>query len=63
MDRVATRLQWSDEKFKLGVGTTKPVFRTMLAILQADFDKKHELGGAPPGLTVGDKLGNYPFGC
>jgi len=56
MDRVETRLQWSDEKFKLSVGTTKPVFRTMLEILQADFDKKHEFGGSPPDLTVGDKL-------
>ena len=56
MDRVATRLQWSDEKFKLGIGTTKPVFRTMLEILQADFDKLHESGGAPPDLSVGDKL-------
>jgi len=56
MDRVATRLPWSDEEFKLGIGTTKPVFRTMLEILQADFDKLHESGGAPPDLGVGDKL-------
>ena len=56
MERVETRLKWSDERFKRSIGTTKPVFRAMLEILQADFDKKHELGGAPPDLTVGDKL-------
>jgi len=56
MDRVETRLKWSDEKFKRSIGTTKEVFRAMLEILQADFDKKHELGGAPPDLTVNDKL-------
>jgi hypothetical protein len=56
MDRVEKKLQWSDEKFKRLIGTTKAVFHTMLEILQADYDKRHESGGAPPSLTVGDKL-------
>ena len=28
----------------------------MLAVLQTAYDKLHELGGAPPSLTVSDKL-------
>ena len=45
MERVETRLKWSDERFKRSIGTTKPVFRAMLEILQAGYNKKHELGG------------------
>ena len=56
MERVERQLRWPDKKFKRRIGTSKPVFRAMLEILQADYDKKHELGGATPELTVGDKL-------
>jgi hypothetical protein len=56
MERVEKKLKWSDEKFKRRIGTTKPIFQTMLGILQADYDKLHKSGGAPPELTVGDKL-------
>jgi predicted DNA-binding protein YlxM (UPF0122 family) len=56
LERVEKKLKWSDEKFKRRIGTTKPVFSTMLEILQADFVKQHKLGGKPPELSVGDKL-------
>jgi hypothetical protein len=56
MDRIEQRLQWTDELFKLRVGTTKAVFHEMLALLQAAYIKLHEFGGNPKGLTVGDKL-------
>jgi hypothetical protein len=56
MDRVEQKLKWSDEKFKLRIGTTKPVFNIMLEILQTEHFKLHEAGGKPPTLTVGDKL-------
>ena len=44
------------KKFKRRIGTTKPVFQTMLDILQTAHDKLHKQGGKPPDLTVGDKL-------
>jgi hypothetical protein len=56
MNRIEKKLKLSDEKFKRRIGTTKPVFSTMLEILQADFVKQHKLGGKPPELSVGDKL-------
>jgi predicted DNA-binding protein YlxM (UPF0122 family) len=56
MTRVEEKLKWSDEKFKRRIGTTKPVFQTMLDILQAVHDKLHASGGKPNDLTVGDKL-------
>jgi hypothetical protein len=56
MDRIEQRLKWSDELFKLRVGTTKPVFHEMHAVLQAKYIKLHEFGGNPKGLTVSDKL-------
>jgi len=46
----------SNKQFKRIVGTTKPVFRSMLDVLQVAFDKLHEPGGKPPNLTPGDKL-------
>ena len=56
MSRVEKKLKLSDEKFKRRIGTTKPVFLTMLDILQTAYDKLHKSGGKPPDLTVGDKL-------
>jgi predicted DNA-binding protein YlxM (UPF0122 family) len=56
MNRVEQKLKLSDKTFKRRIGTTKPVFQTMLEILQAAYDKLHEPGGKPPDLTVGDKL-------
>jgi len=56
MERVERKLKLSDAKFKRRIGTTKPVFQAMLEVLQAAYNKLHELGGAPPDLTVGDKL-------
>ena len=56
MSRIEKKLQLSDEKFKRRIGTTKPVFLTMLDILQAAYDKLHEQGGKPPDLSAGDKL-------
>jgi predicted DNA-binding protein YlxM (UPF0122 family) len=56
MSRVEKKLLWSDEKFKRRIGTTKPVFQNMLAVLQTAYDKLHANGGKPPDLTVGDKL-------
>jgi len=43
-------------KIQTRIGTTKPVFLTMLDLLQTAYDKLHEQGGKPPDLTVGDKL-------
>src|SRR5215468_1971929 len=56
MSRIEKKLKLSDEKFKRRIGTTKAVFRLMLAILQVAYHKLHEQGGKPPDLTVGDKL-------
>jgi predicted DNA-binding protein YlxM (UPF0122 family) len=56
MSRVEKKLKLSDDKFKRRIGTTKPVFLTMLDILQTAYNKLHETGGKPPNLTVGDKL-------
>jgi len=54
--RVEKKLRLSDEKFKRRIGTTKPVFLLMLAVLGAAYPKLHEQGGKPPDLSVGDKL-------
>ena len=56
MTRVEKKLKWTDDKFKRRIGTTKPVFQTMLDILQTAHYKLHESGGKPNHLTVGDKL-------
>jgi len=56
MERLEKKLKLSDEKFKRRIGTTKPVFLTMLEILQVAHDKLHESGGQPLTLTVGAKL-------
>jgi len=56
MDRVENYFKMSPKQFKRIVGTTKPVFRSMLAVLQVAFDKLHQPGGKPPDLTFGDKL-------
>jgi predicted DNA-binding protein YlxM (UPF0122 family) len=56
MTRLEKKLQLSDETFKRRIGTTKPVFLTMLNVLQTAYDTLHEPGGAPPSLTVSDKL-------
>src|SRR5215469_14436280 len=56
MSRVEKKLRLSDEKFKRRIGTTKPVFQKMLALLETAHDKLHEKGGKPPDLTPGDKL-------
>jgi len=56
MDRVENYFKMSPKQFKRIVGTTKPVFRAMLDVLQVAFDKLHEPGGKPPNLTLGDKL-------
>jgi hypothetical protein len=44
------------QQFKRIIGTTKPVFLKMLAVLQAAHIKLHEKGGSPRGPSVGDKL-------
>ena len=56
MSRVEKKLRLSDEKFKRRIGTTKPVFQKMLALLETAHVKLHERGGKPPDLTPGDKL-------
>jgi predicted DNA-binding protein YlxM (UPF0122 family) len=56
MPRIEKKLTLSDEKFKRRIGTTKPVFLTMLDILQVAYDQLHKQGGDPHGLSVGDKL-------
>jgi len=56
MSRVEKNLKLTDEKFKRRIGTTNPVFRLMLDILQTAYNKRHQSGGKPPDLTVGDKL-------
>jgi hypothetical protein len=56
MSRVEEKLQWSDEKFKRQIGTTKEVFLSMLDILQTAHVERHKYGGNPNGLVVGDKL-------
>ena len=56
MSRVEKKLKLSDEKFKRRIGTTKPVFLSMLDILETAHIQLHELGGKPNDLTVGDKL-------
>jgi predicted DNA-binding protein YlxM (UPF0122 family) len=56
MTRIEKKLKLSDETFKRRIGTTKPVFQTMLDILQTAHNKLHESGGKPNDLSVGDKL-------
>ena len=55
MTRIEKKLQLSDEKFKRRIGTTKPVFLTMLDILQTAHAELHASGGNPHGLSVGDR--------
>jgi len=50
MSRIKKKLKLSDEKFKRRIGTTKPVFQTMLDLLQTAYDRLHEQGGKPPAL-------------
>jgi len=49
-------LKLTKKRFKQIIGTTKPVFQTMLEVLQEAYVKLHEFGGKPVDLTVGDKL-------
>jgi predicted DNA-binding protein YlxM (UPF0122 family) len=42
--------------FKRLYGVKPDTFEKMLAILQKEYNKMHRLGGAPPKLTVKDKL-------
>ena len=56
MSRIEKKLKLSDEKFKRRIGTTKPVFHTMLGILQTAHAQLHNQGGKPPDLTPGDKI-------
>ena len=56
MERVQKMLNMPKKQFKRIIGTTKPVFHTMIDILQAAHDKLHESGGKPLGLAIGDKL-------
>ena len=56
MERVEKALKLTKKRFKQIIGTTKPVFQTMLEVLQEAFEKLHEFGGKPVDLTVGDKL-------
>jgi predicted DNA-binding protein YlxM (UPF0122 family) len=56
MSRIEKKLNLSDDKFKRRIGTSKPVFQTMLDILQTAHNTLHKLGGKPNDLSVGDKL-------
>jgi len=56
MERTEKALKLPNAQFKRIIGTTKPVFRTMMDVLQTAFDQLHTQGGKPPDLTVGDKL-------
>jgi len=56
MDRTEKALKLPCEQFKRNIGTTKPVFQQMMTVLQTAYEKLHESGGNPNGLTVGDKL-------
>jgi hypothetical protein len=42
--------------FKRLYGVKPDTFERMIAILQKEYDEMHKLGGAPPKLTVKDKL-------
>ena len=55
MTRVEKKLKLSNEKFKRCTRTTKPVFLTMLDILQTAHAESHASGGNPNGLSVGDR--------
>ena len=56
MERIEKALKMPDEQFKRIIGTTKPVFETMLEILQAAYVQLHRSGGKPPKLMPPDKL-------
>jgi len=56
MDRLKQYFKMSNKQFKRIVGTTKPVFREMHALLETAFAILHIPGGKPPDLTPGDKL-------
>jgi hypothetical protein len=45
MPRIEKKLKLSDEKFKRRIGTTKPVFLTMLDILETAHAHLHQSGG------------------
>jgi predicted DNA-binding protein YlxM (UPF0122 family) len=45
-----------DAVFKRLYGVTPDTFEKMMTILQKEYDKIHKAGGAPPKLTVKDKL-------
>ena len=45
-----------ESTFKRLYGVKPDTFEKMLAILQKEYDKMHKAGGAPPKLTVEDKL-------
>jgi len=56
MKRAEKALKLPNKQFKRNIGTTKSVFRKMMCVLQAAYEKQHEYGGKPPDLTVSDKL-------
>ena len=56
MRRLENVLRMPDEQFKRIIGTTKPVFETMLEILQAAYVQLHRSGGKPPKLLPPEKL-------
>jgi len=56
MERAEKMLKMPKKQFKRIIGTTKPVFKMMIDVLQVAHDKLHESGGKPLGLTIGDKL-------
>ena len=56
MERVEKMLKMPKKQFKRIIGTTKPVFQMMIAVLQSAYEKLHEPGGQPASLTPGDKL-------
>ena len=47
MTCVEKKMKLSDEKFKRRIGTTKPVFLTMLDILATTHIRLHQSGGKP----------------
>jgi len=56
MRRLENVLRMPDEQFKRIIGTPKPVFETMLEILQAAYVRLHRSGGKPPKLLPPEKL-------
>ena len=56
VERVEKILRMRDAPFKHIIGTTKPVFQEMIALVEVACEKLHEFGGKPPKLTPADKL-------